>query len=193
MRPVLSQPDGLRPFLWAAILGSITQSLGNRRCADSAAATTAVIINGEFVGARPVSAAAALIMLIGMIVLLPGWAEDRPAPRPTGGVAGGLHHRLAARSVWVAAAVAGVLIVSAIARTSRQRLVVGHSLAVIGAGVVATGVAAVVRSQEQLTVVGQLDRDPRMAHRQLDREAHHSQKSVVAVADRLGVRAYTPE
>ena len=75
------------------------------------------------------------------------------------------------RSVWVASAVAGVLIVFAIARTSRQRLVVG-TLATIGAAMVAGAVAAVVRAQEQLSRCGHLNGDPQVADRQLDREAH---------------------
>ena len=53
------------------------------------------------------------------------------------------------RSVWVAAAVAGVLVLGAFVRGSRQRLVAGTLAVIVGLAVV-LGVGAVVRSQTDL-------------------------------------------
>lgn len=148
--PRLSQPDGLRPFVWAALLGSFTQVLGIALRGFGGYGDS-VIVNGEVLGARPVTAAVALIMLMGMIVLL---LDGRRVGAFKLLVTVWLGVSIIAsqhRSVWVASAVTGVLIVFAIARTSRQRLVVG-TLAAIGASTVAIAVAAVVRAQEQLSV-----------------------------------------
>ncbi|MGB7963255.1 MAG: hypothetical protein WCF12_09915, partial [Propionicimonas sp.] len=148
--PRLSQPDGLRLFVWAALLGSFTQVLGIA-LRGFGSNNDSVIVNGEVLGARPVTAAVALIMLMGMIVLL---LDGRRVGAFKVIVTAWLGASIIAsqhRSVWVASAVAGVLIVFAIARTSRQRLVVG-TLAAIGAAMVAFAVAAVVRAQEQLSV-----------------------------------------
>ena len=134
--PRLSQPDGLRPFVWAALLGSFTQVLGIA-LRGFGSNNDSVIVNGEVLGARPVTAAVALIMLMGMIVLLLDGRRVGAVKVLATAWLGASIIASQHRSVWVASAVAGVLIVFAIARTSRQRLVVG-TLATIGAAMVAT-------------------------------------------------------
>ena len=148
--PRLGEPGGLRPFVWAGALASLTQVIGIARRGFGSNMDD-VIVNGELVSARPITASVALIMLIGMIVLL---LDGRKVSLPKASLSSWLAVSIVLsqhRSVWVAAAVAGLLVVRALVSTSRQRLVAG-TFAGLGAAAVALAVTAVVRSQPQLSV-----------------------------------------
>lgn len=148
--PRLGKSGGLRPFVWAGVLASLTQVLGIARRGFGSNMDD-VVVNGVLVSARPINAGVALIMLIGMIVLL---LDGRKLSLPKILLASwfALSVVLAQhRSVWVAAAVAGLLVVRALVSTSRQRLVTG-TLAGLGAAAAGLAVAEVVRSQQQLSV-----------------------------------------
>lgn len=147
--PRLREPGGLRPFVWAAVLASITQVIGIAR-EGFGSNMDAVVVNGESVNARSVTAAVALIMLLGMIALL---LDGRKLDLPKMLLASWLAVSVVIaqhRSVWIAAAVAGVLLVGALVSNSRQRLVAG-TLVGLGAAAVGVSVAAVIRSQQQLS------------------------------------------
>ena len=148
--PRLSEPGGLRPFVWAGVLASITQVMGITTRGFGSNEDD-VIVNGEVFSARPLTAAVALIMLIGMInLLLDGRRLNLPKILLVSWLAASVvlsQHR----SVWVAAAVAGLLVVPALVSTSRQRLVAG-TLAGLGAAAIALGVTALVRTQPQLSL-----------------------------------------
>lgn len=148
--PRLSAPDGLRPFVWAGMLASATQIIGIALHGFGSNMDD-VIINGVAVSARPITASAALMMLVGLIVLL---VDGQPLSARKSVLAAWLGTSIVVsehRSVWVAAAVAGVLVLGALVRGSRQRLVAG-TVAVIAGVAVATGVGAVVQSQQDLDV-----------------------------------------
>jgi len=148
--PRLGEPGGLRPFVWAGVLASLTQVIGIAR-RGFGSNMDGVIVNGELASARPLAAAVALIMLIGMVVLL---LDGRTVSLPSALLASWLGVSVVLsqhRSVWVAAAVAGLLVVRALVSTSRQRLVAG-TLAGLGTATVGLAVTAVVRSQHQLSV-----------------------------------------
>lgn len=148
--PSLREPRGLRPFVWAGVLASLTQVMGIAR-KGFGSNMDAVIVNGEVVRARPLTAAVALLLLIAMIVVLlegPKLNLSKLLLASWLAVSVVLAQH---RSVWVAAAVAGFLVVRALVSTSRQRLVAG-TLAGLGAAAVGLTVAAVVRSQQQLSV-----------------------------------------
>lgn len=148
--PELRRPGGLRPFVWAAVLGSGMQVIGfSRRGFGSS--LDAVDVNGQLSSARPVTAAVALIMLIGLVVVL---LDGRRWTMLKCGLASWLAVSVVLaqhRSVWVAAAVAGILLVRAFAGRSRTPLAAGV-VAAMGVGMAGGAVAIAVRSQQQLAV-----------------------------------------
>lgn len=146
--PSLREPDGLRPFLWAGLLASAMQVIGIA-LRGFGSNTDSVIVDGQLAGARPISAAVALVMLIGLTYLL---LDSQPWTPRKAVVATwfGLSIVVAQhRSVWVAAVVAGLLIIRALVSRSRQRLVVG-SLSVFAAVVITLVLSAIIRSQGAL-------------------------------------------
>ena len=190
VRPRLGEPGGLRPFVWAGVLASLTQVIGITRRGFGSSAD-GVIVNGELASARPLTAAVALIMLIGMIVLL---LDGRKVSLPKALLASWLAVSVVLsqhRSVWVAAAVAGLLVLRALVSTSRQRLVAG-TFAGLGAAAVAFGGDCGRPFATAVVGVGQLDRHPRVAIRELDGEADDGEVGS-GVAGRFRVRANAPE
>lgn len=146
--PVLRSRAGLQPVVWAALLGSLTQSLGIA-LRGFGSNSDRVLVNGEFVGARPITASVALLILFGAVLLL---IDAPPVTLRRLAATGWLWASVLIaqhRSVWVAAIVAGALVGLALVKGSRQRLV---TATLVGVGLVGVGTLAggLVRRQQQL-------------------------------------------
>lgn len=148
--PEFRRPDGLRPFVWAAALASVMQAIGFVR-RGFGSNLDAVDVNGELASARPVTAAVALIMLMGLVVVV---LDGRRFTVRKVGLAAWLAVSVVLaqhRSVWVAAAVSGVLLVGAFSGKSRTPLIAGVA-ASVGVALVGFAASIGVRSQQQLAV-----------------------------------------
>ena len=138
------------PFVAAALVASTAQAVGIA-IYGLGSSSERIAIDGQLVSSRPVSAAVALLMLVGLIMLV---LVDKPWTIGRAAVVTWLSVSVLIaqhRSVWVAALVSAVFVVAILVnRTGRKpRVVVSAALLTAAASL---GMLALIRNQQQLSV-----------------------------------------
>lgn len=147
--PELKSAHGLQPFVWAAFLASFFQAAGIALHGFGSSSDT-VLVDGEFLNSRPLSASVALLMLVGLVILW--FSPAKPSVYRWLGIGWLFLSVVLAqhRSVWVAALLfVGLATYSVIRRSERRLLTATAGAALVTIGLVA--VAATMRTQQQLS------------------------------------------